>query len=690
MTRQRAGWHARGAGVVPGARAIVLLICIALSAGALPARAEEPFRLPDQIVDEVGALQGREAEVEAALQRLRAEDGVDLWVAYVASFSGMNAQDWADQTAYASSLGLNDVLLAVATEDRAYAYSVDQEFPLSDSQLAEVASASIEPALFENDWAGAAIAAANGIGEALSSQPVTPSQIQPGEPSPAGSATSWVLWLLVGLVLFIGVALLVRRRRATGAVRTLRSDASAGVQDEYERMSADALRRRAAAQLVATDDAVKTSEQELAFAMAEFGEDQTRPFSAALEAARDDLRVAFRLQQRLEDAEPENEETKRSMLIEICRRTDSASDRLDAEAEKFDELRDLERNVAQILPGLDQEVATLSGRIAASAQTLDELSRVYAPAAIAAVTGNVEQATQRLGFARDQVTAGKRDLVAGNTGLAVVASRAAEDATGQVARLLDAIDRLKQDLSESNAKTQEAIADTEKSLAEARSAGKDERLPALVAAAEAALSEARAAASDQGGRDPLGALHRLGEADDALDRALQGIRDERARREKARASLQQALLSARAQIDAASDFITTRRGAVGAEARTRLSEASRHYEQASGAAQSDPVAALRDATTAESLARHALDLAQHDASRFDRGSDASDHGGDNWGAILGGILIGSVLSGGQGHGGGWGFPGGFGGGRRTGGGGFGVGSFGGRGMGGRRGGGGRF
>jgi uncharacterized membrane protein YgcG len=669
---------------------IVVCVGVVLLAGPFPAHAEEPFRLAEQIVDDVGALQGREAQVEAALQRLHADDAVDLWVVYVASFSGMNAQDWADQTAYASSLGLNDVLLAVATDDRAYAYSVDQAFPLSDSQLADVASVSIEPALSDNDWAGAAIGAAHGIGEALSEQGMSPSEIQPGEPSPAGSGTSWIVWLLVGVVLVIGLVL-VARRRATDRVRTQPSGTSPGSQDEYDGMSAERLRRRAVAQLVATDDAVKTSEQELAFAIAEFGEDQTRPFSAALDAAREDLQVAFRLQQRLDDAEPEDEETKRSMLIEICRRTDAASDRLDAEAEKFDELRDLEKNVQQILPGLDQKVAALSGRIAVSAQTLAELSRVYAPAAIAAVAGNVEQAKQRLGFARDQVTAGKRDVQAGNAGLAVVASRAAEEATGQVATLLDAIDRLKHDLSESNAKIHEAIADTQKTLAETRSAGKDQRLPALIAAAEAALIEARAAASDQGGRDPLGALHRLEEADEALDRALEGIHDERARRDRARASLEQALLSARAQIDATRDFITTRRGAVGAEARTRLSEASRHHERATALAEDDPVAALQNATTAESLARQALELAQHDVSRYGRGPDLSDHGGDNWGAILGGILIGSVLTGGgQGHGGGWGMPGGFGGGRRGGGGGFGVGSFGGRGMGGRRGGGGRF
>lgn len=661
--------------------AIVVLFAVAGTASAV-----EPFRLADQITDQVGALDEHEAEVEAAIEQLQERDGVQLWVAYVESFSGWNAQDWADETAYVSSLGLNDVLLAVATEDRAYAYSVDQSFRLADTQLAEVAASAIEPELTDNDWAGAAIAAAEGISRSLTEQP----GLKPGETG-GGGGTSWVLWAVVGLVVVGGIVFLASRRRTPGDGGSVRLPAPPESGDEYERMSLKDLRRRAAAQLVETDDAIKTSEQELAFAIAEFGEDQTAPFSSALAASREDMAVAFRVQQQLDDAESEDDATRRSMLIEICRRTDAASDRLDAEADKFDELRDLEKNVPQIMPRLEQHLAGLSGRIPEAAATLTELGRVYARAAIAAVAENVEHARQRLNFAREQVTAGHAHLQAGRGGLAAVASRAAEEASGQAERLLDAVDRLKRDLDGSGQRIHAAIADTDASLADARRAGNDAQLAALVATAQEALADARMAASDEGGRDPLGALHRLEAADDALDRALQGVREEQERKRKARASLDHVLSAARAQIDTARDFITTRRGAIGPEARTRLSEAMRHCDRAVALTERNPVSALHEATTAESLARQAQDLAQDDVSRYGR-SPRGDGDGSDWGAILGGILIGSVLGGGGGHGhwGGGGFPGGSGGGRRSGGGRFGVGSFGGRGMGGRRGGGGRF
>ncbi len=663
-----------------GALTAVAIAALVVAAG--PAAAEEPFRLAQQIEDRVGALDGREAEVLDAMERLQESDGIQLWVAYVDSFSGLNAQDWADRTATISSLGLNDVLLAVATDDRAYAYSVDQQFPLSDVELAEVATVAIEPALSNNDWAGAAIGAAQGIGRSLSGQPVTGPEIQPGQPSPGGAGLAWVPLVLLG-VLLVGVIGFVLVRRA----RTRPAGPAPASQDPYERLSTADLRRRAAAQLVETDDAIKTSEQELGFAIAEFGEEQTAPFSAALEAAHEDMAVAFRLQQQLDDAEPEDEATRRSMLIEMCRRTDAASDRLDAEAEKFDELRDLQKNVPQVLARLERSLDPLARRIPSAAATVRDLGGTYAPQAMAAVADNVDQATNRLELAREQVAAGQRHLGAGTPGRAVVPARAAEEATGQAARLLDAIDRLKDDLAESGRRIEAAIVDTERSLAEATRSGAGEGLDEEIAAAEAALEEARSAASPQGGRDPLGALRRLEEADEALDRALEGVRDARQREEKARTSLQQALPAARAQVDAARDFITTRRGAVRAEARTRLSEAERHLERATSLGDTEPVTALQEAKAAESLARQAQRLADEDVSRYRHREPAVHHGGTDWGAMLGGILIGTVLGGGRHGRGGGGLPLPGGGGRRGGGGRFG---FGGRGMGGRRGGGGRF
>jgi hypothetical protein len=187
--------------------------------------------------------------------------------------------------------------------------------------------------------------------------------------------------------------------------------------------------------------------------------------------------------------------------------------------------------------------------------------------------------------------------------------------------------------------------------------------------------------------DPVAALRLLDEAATALDKALADARAEQERARRAAATLDHALLTARSAVAAASDFIATRRGAVGSEARTRLAEAQRHLQLAGG---DDPVTALREAQQADAMAQQALRAARSDVDRWQGGSMG---GGGGLGVDLGSLVLGGILSGafgggyrrGGGYGGGYSRGGGFGGGGSRS-----PGSFGGSSTRGRRGGGGRF
>ncbi len=679
--------------------ALVLLLAITLAAlfGAVPARAASPFRLNSQITDQVGALSGREAEVRQALQDLQQQEKVQLWVVYVDSFSGQDPQQWADETARLSDLGLNDMLLVVATGDRAYAYSVDQQFPLSDQQLAAVASADIEPALGRADWAGAVIAGARGLAQAVRGQAVTPSTGQPGQPASGGGGWSWLPWvILVGAAAVIAYVLLRRGRGRKTAEEVPAAEGAGPPQsaDPYASVSTEELRRRTNLQLVETDDAVKTSEQELGFAVAEFGEEATAPFQAALDSAKAELKAAFRLQQSLDETSRGDETAERGTLIEILKRTDAASDGLDAQAERFDELRKLAERAPEVVAGLEARVKAMEERLPRAQTMVGELEKTYAPQALVTVKANIEEATSRLVFAREHAERAKADLAAGDSGEAVLAAQAVEDALGQAGRLLDGVERTRGELAEAGGRIEAAIAETQRDLNEARSHANEDTLRGPVAAAEAALAEAAGAASAEGGRDPLTALRRLEQADLALEQALQGVRAADEQRKRAQASLEQALLAARSQIAAANDFITTRRGAVGATARTSLAEAEHRLDLAVDLSERDPVTALQHAATADSLAEQALQQAQADASSAEAATpEMGGRGGGLGGALLGGILLNTLFGGGGLGGGGMGgMGGGFGGGGsgRRGGGGFFPASFGGRGTRGRRGGGGRF
>ena len=246
---------------------------------------------------------------------------------------------------------------------------------------------------------------------------------------------------------------------------------------------------------------------------------------------------------------------------------------------------------------------------------------------------------------------------AGNRGKAAVAIRGAEEAVGQAGQLLDAIDRLETDLADADDKIRAAIPDVVEDITAARAlAGESPALVEYVARAEQALAAAELAASTTDGQDPLGALHRLEEAGKALDTALADAREDQEQARRARAALEQTLSGARAKIEAADDFITTRRGAVGAEARTRLAEAKRHFEQSLAVAGDDAQVGLEHARTADGLAEQALRLAQQDVSGYERGPEWASRQPGGGGGMLGDVIMGGILIDllrGGGGGGGW-------------------------------------
>ncbi|GAA0307220.1 TPM domain-containing protein [Streptomyces polychromogenes] len=666
------------------------------------ARAEDPVTLEQgQITDRVGALGDRRAAVTAALERLYSDRRIQLFVAYVHDFSGRSPQSWADATAQKNGFGRDDLLLAVATGVRQYAYSADVDSGFTEAQLADVARTAVEPALRQNDWAGAAIGAANGYDAVLGGKRVPAPAITPGPADPgggagqgAGGAGDYVLPVVaVGAVGALGVYAFTRRRRRGGGGRGTATEHPGWDGRRAEPAPLPELDARARSLLVETDDAVRTSTEELGFATAQFGDEAVTAFTGAVAYARGELTHAFRLRQQLDDAYPEDDATRRRMLDEILARCAEANRRLDAESAAFDRLRDLERNAPQALATVEAHFRALTGRTTTAEATLTALAGRYADSASAPVASNAEQAKDRLLFATTSLGEARAALDGGDSGRAAVHVRAAEGAVDQAATLVDAVERRARELAEAAGRLPGALTETETDLADAHglltgtTAGSSTAdLRGRIARAEAVLAEVRRE-QEAGRYDPIDALRRVEEADAALDGALAGAREQESGRRRAAALLEQAQLSARSAIGAAADYVTTSRGAVGSEARTRLAEAQRHLERSVSSAGTDPAGALVEAQQADALARQAQRLAERDVGAYRNPYAGQRAGGGRGGAVLGGIILGELLRGGGrgGFGGGGGAGGGFGGG-----GGSGPGSFGGEGTRGRMGGGGRF
>jgi hypothetical protein len=642
-------------------------VCALILLGATPAHAADPVELGSGYVLDEAAVLGS-AEIDAAqtrLEQLADDTGLDLWVVLVDRFGNpADAEGWANTTAERNGLGPNQYLLAIAVDGGQYYLSGDLAGPLDEDQLATIEQQSILPSLRDRDFPGAIEGAADGITDAAN-----------GGSGTAGGAPgidAGIVIAVVAVVALIGVVVFfvirARRRRAAPAGRPAESTAD--------------LARRASAALVATDDALRTGEQELGFATAEFPEAATADFTAALAASRAELDRAFALRQQLDDDVADTDEQVRAWHSEVLALCTQAVARLEEQSERFAGLRRLGQDAPAAIERLAVERESIESALPVAIQRLTALQRRYAPSALATVADNPEQARSRVAFADQQLTAARAAVQAGETGDAAVAVRSAEDALAQARGLTTAVDTLDERLAEASAQIPALIAELQRDIAASASLpDADGRLGAAVAAAR---READAAASAEASGDPVAVLQRLQSADTELDALLESGRDAAARTARAQQLLGPALAQAQAQISAAEDFVSARRGAVGATARTRLAEAGAAFSLALQEQPSDPERALQSAQRSAHLAASAIESARGDVDAF--APVGGGGGGSDMGAMLGGLLIGSLLGGGRsgggfgsgGFGGGFGggsggSRGGFGGGRSRSGGGFGGG-----------------
>jgi predicted nucleic acid-binding Zn-ribbon protein len=624
---------------------ILTILTVGLAGGlplAPPAGAQPPSQLSNYITDDANALldSGRGA-VKSAIDRLYTDRHIRLWVVYVDDFSGMSAANWAQRTRSISDFGTYDALLAVGTTGRAYAFLVPSAVKsVTPSQVDSVRRNQIEPALRKNDWSGAAVAAADGLN-------TTP-----------GSANR-VLFLVAlgGIVVALVILLMVmrhraRRRRAAALAAARRVDPTdANALAEVPLQALDDLSR---SMVVEVDNAVRTSSNELTLAVEEFGAGRTEPFSKAVNNAKAALSQAFTVRQHLDDDTALPAEQRRQLLTQVIVTAASADRELDAQTEAFEQLRNLVINAPSLLDGLTQQYVELTTRVAPTEQRLAELHNEFDDAALTSVSGNVATAKERLSFA-DRNIGSARDVAsqsatAGQQSGLVDSFRAAESALGQARALLDAVDSAADDIRRAIAELPSVMAEVQAGVEHAnQQLQKTQKIKSshtteLVAARDAA-TRALDSARGGGGVDPLSAFVRLTQADTVLDRLLATVAAEEANADRLNRAFEQALFTAESRVHGVSEYIDTRRGSIGADARTRLEEAKRQLQAARDKKSTNLAEAIAHANAASTLAAQSQSLANADVQTAQRAYARSQRGSDT-GALIGGIIVGDLLNGG--------------------------------------------
>lgn len=663
------------------------------------------------VVDEAQVLSSaEESQLTQDIASMRSEDGQNLYVIYIDRFTNPdNPDQWAKEAAESIGWGSNDSVLVVAVEQRQYRFAAHDRNVIDRYENAirqDYIVPALNEALDKNDWTLPAAAAITGLESAAQGGQAAPA---PGggqtQTRNDGGAGGWVAGGLVTAALVGGgIAFTSRKKKGKDSTQSRAVESAQGPKDPLDELTVEELRNKAGSMLVAADDAIKSSEQELGFAMAAYGDESVTTFRTDIDAAKAHMMESFKLQHQLDDHIPDTEEQQRAWLKDIIARCEAVGASLSEHQQEFNELRDLEKNAPAALSALEQRAGELAEPVSEAERRLVDLHSRYADSALVEVNDNARDARERLEFISSAVAKARQSLESSELSTAALAIRAGEEAAAQVTTLVEAVGKASDHLDRTMQNVTTGVRQTAQDLAQAQAlvnAGQHPELAGPIAGVEQALRSVKTGMAS-GKPDPIDLLHDLENAHRQLDAQLGGIRDQQEQSRRASAQLQQAILQAQAQIDGTQDYIAARRGAVGSQARTKLAEADRTLQQAVQLSGSDPVTALNMAQQAGALAERASRMAQQDLNDwggFDGGGSfggggytrrggggfGGSFGGGLGGAILGGILIDSVLGGRSDHsdwgGGGFGgFGGGGLGGGDFGGGGFGGGDFGGGGF----------
>lgn len=426
-----------------------------------------------------------------------------------------------------------------------------------------------------------------------------------------------------------------------------------GKRKREEQDAADAdLARRAELAIVAADERVRLTSDELDFARAELGDKATEDLAAALDSVRTHLAEAFQLHQLNHDEIPDTKEELRTRNARIIQLSEWAEDLLEERTQVLQPKIDAVRRAPETLARVRADRDRLAARIPGAREVVDRLSRRYSDSALAQIGGNPDEIEQLLDFAVHTAGVSERRREAGQREQASVALEAATEAVRRAESLLDAVDTFEIEALRAESTLAAVVDDSRNDLVEARQGAQTPAVTAAMATLQQALSALPASGTRS---DPFAALSSLRQANADLDLA----RERAARPVPSQLQVEHAIDDADRQLAVARGLITGHRGWIGADARTRFVEAERLRAglPLGPVAEDQRETVLATARRAGSLASEALQIAQRDIEQsrpndwggngygqsggYGRGGGMG--GGNMVGGMLGGLVIGSLL-----------------------------------------------
>ena len=188
------------------------------------------------------------------------------------------------------------------------------------------------------------------------------------------------------------------------------------------------------------DERIRSTNDELAFAVAELGEGPTRDLREALDAVTHHLGEAFTLNQLNHDEIPDTAEelrTRNARIVQLC---EWADDLLDDRTSTLAQDIERVRRAPEILAQVRVDAERLQGRLPHARSTLERLSLRYTEEALRQVSAGADEAEQLLTFAAHSADVSARRRDAGRAEEANLALETATEAVRRAEAILDGVE----------------------------------------------------------------------------------------------------------------------------------------------------------------------------------------------------------------------------------------------------------
>ncbi|MBE1875214.1 TPM domain-containing protein [Myceligenerans pegani] len=377
-----------------------------------------------------------------------------------------------------------------------------------------------------------------------------------------------------------------------------------------DELSDDDLAARVDDVLVTLDDALRTSAQEFELARAESSGAIVHDLQVVLADATERTQEAFALRAELLAAA---DGSWRDLALRVLATCAEAATLLDSGTAPLEEVRRLKARANRLLNESWQRAGGLDRQIEQVRKDLADLAEEFPADAVRPVADNAELAERLVEDARRAIDTGRAASAKRDRAFAAATARGAQNALGQAERLLREVEDTRTDLTEATPRLDKAVASLTQDVADTeRIAGGDPQAAMARTTARAALKQVEVTRESA---DPFALLARIAAAEGALDRALVRHRDASEVDARAAALVRDTLERLDVRLRQVDTLITTRRGAVGPDARMRHAEAARLTAAARDArARADRGAALELAHRADTQAYQALTAAMRDAA----------------------------------------------------------------------------